>query len=692
MTSPRQEPPRLRAHVLVSAAVMLLVAGIVLAKTQGVLARPDENQSAVITATSVDTVNSIVSQSTPVSRVTNDWYSTQLHLHGWSNHNGATRPGALQYHSFWADDTGLDVIWWSEHNPTFYQVVDTTISLSQATLPTGSLNVQIPLPPGTPPWAIYNYVTELRSSLTGNGEATASLANSQVRMQMDSASDTGFDTFQYLMLTTGGLRVQGQEFSRPLVSQAQLSFDSSLCGASGPDAYAEVRVGLSWHNYGTAAAQELVYRLVPAGGQSSIVSSSTRVTVTIPLSTTHVQVPISTHAALLHDGDDNAVQNIYLKVGARNATNSCLQIGNFRIHSLQPLPAQLVQEHKRVAQRNQAAYGVNEFTSWEQFAAERHLNPYLPSNASLLPGASDIMVENFVPLIHAANGLVALNHPFGAGSGVVLPPADQEARVQSLLDTLLPVDAWDLDMIEIYKARAQVDMTYHLRLWDLLAVNNIPLCAVSASDAHGGPFFDSHYMVTWIEATSMGQDDLLEGLRRCRAFFGDISRFDGVLDIQLGSIPMGGTYPSHPGTAPLQIFLNPLPPGAQVKLVQYRLIPGRDLSAIVDHQGVDPTQPVMVDVSEPSILRVEVWSSTNQPLAFSNHITIPSLQCDVNGNGQTNIVDLQSVAAAFGRTVPPAPAAYDLQKNGQIDLWDIMTAAECWQNLHTRVQSPGRKN
>ena len=591
MTSPRQKTSKLRGHVLVSAAALLLVAGIVLAKTQGVLARPDGNQSAAITAASGDAVNSIVSQSTPLSSATNDWYSAQLHLHGWSNHNGATQPGALQYHSLWADNAGLDVIWWSEHNPTFYQVDDTTVDLSQATLPTGSLNVQIPLPPGTPSWAAYSYVTELRSSLSGNGQATASLANAQVRMQMDSASDFGFDTFRYQMLTTGGLRIQGLEFTRPLVSQAQLSFDSSLCGASGPDAYAEVRVGLSWHNYGAAAAEELIYRLVPAGGQSSIVSSSTRVTVTIPLSTTHVQVPLSTHAALLQDGDDNAIQDIYLKVGARNSATSCLQIGNFRIHSLQPLPAQLVQEHKRVAQRNQAAYGVNEFTSWEQFAGLRHLNPYLPSSAPLMPGASDIQVENFVPLVHAVNGLVALNHPFGAGSGAVLPPADQEARVQSLLDTLLPVNAWGLDMIEIYKARAQVDMTYHMRLWDLLAVNNIPLCAVSASDAHGAPFFDSHYMVTWIEAASMGQDDLLEGLRRCRAFFGDLSRFDGVLDIRLGSIPMGGTYPSHPGTAPLQIFLNPTParrPG-QAGAVPFDTGPRPERHRRPPSSGSDPT-------------------------------------------------------------------------------------------------------
>ena len=59
MTSPRQKTPRLRGHVLVSAIALLLVAGIVLAKTQGVLARPDGNQSAAITAASGDAVNSL---------------------------------------------------------------------------------------------------------------------------------------------------------------------------------------------------------------------------------------------------------------------------------------------------------------------------------------------------------------------------------------------------------------------------------------------------------------------------------------------------------------------------------------------------------------------------------------------------------------------------------------------------------
>ena len=89
MTSPRQKPPKLRGHVLVSAAALLLVAGIVLAKTQGVLARPDVNQPAAMTAASTDAVNSPVSQSTPGSSVTTDWYSAQLHLHGWAANNTA---------------------------------------------------------------------------------------------------------------------------------------------------------------------------------------------------------------------------------------------------------------------------------------------------------------------------------------------------------------------------------------------------------------------------------------------------------------------------------------------------------------------------------------------------------------------------------------------------------------------------
>jgi hypothetical protein len=65
-------------------------------------------------------------------------------------------------------------------------------------------------------------------------------------------------------------------------------------------------------------------------------------------------------------------------------------------------------------------------------------------------------------------------------------------------------------------------------------------------------------------------------------------------------------------------------------------------------------------------------------LAFSNRIVIKPLQCDTDSSGQVDIGDIQVVAGAFGQTVPPAPASYDLRPDGRIDLWDITAASECW--------------
>ncbi|HSN74023.1 MAG TPA: hypothetical protein VL334_02890, partial [Anaerolineae bacterium] len=212
----------------------------------------------------------------------------------------------------------------------------------------------------------------------------------------------------------------------------------------------------------------------------------------------------------------------------------------------------------------------------------------------------------------------------------------------------------------------------------LLGANGIQLCATATSDTHGGPFTLNHAMVVWINAASPSQDDMLAAMKGCRLFFGDLQVFDGVLDLRLGSTPMGSVYPARAGMQPLQVILDPLPAGAQVKLVQQLLQPGTQLTHLVDHQIIDPTLPVMIDVSQPSQVRVEVWSSDGRMMAFSNRITIQPLQCDTNSSGQVDIADIQVVAGAFGQTVPPAPASYDLRPDGQIDLWDITAASECW--------------
>ncbi len=609
------------------------------------------------------------------------WYSTQLHLHAWSNHNAGTQPGSLQLHSQWAQGAKLDVLWWQEHNPTYHQVADFQTSLVNAMVDPTTLAVAIPLPGGIPPWTVYDYITQLVPSFAGHGAPSANLTQGLLRMQIQSNGDAAPDHFRYEARTTGGSKLGGLSFTRPLASDPIFSFDAARCDNSGNEAYGEVKIDLSWHNYGSAVPQRLVYRLVSAGQPATITHSTSVVTVTVPLTSTRVNLPLLAHATLLPDGDDNSIQGLYLAVGASGQATGCLQVGNFAIHSRIATPAELFQKHNEVAQRHAVTYGVKQITSWEQFAGLRHLNPFLPSAATLLPGLVDIQAENFVPLVHSYDGLVGLNHPFGVAGGPILPAAEQEARLQGFLDVMLPVQAWHTDLIEVYKHRGQTDLYHHLRLWDLLAVNGVELCANAASDQHGGMFWNVASMVSWIEASSPTRDNLLDGLRRCRVSFGDLSRFDGVLDLRLGSVPMGGTHPVQAGTAPLQIILNPLPANTQVKLVQYRMIPGRDLSFMVDHEVVDPSQPVMIDVSEPSVVRVEVWGADGAPIILSNRIYVRDLQCDVNSSGHVDIVDAQLVAASFNHTVPPVPVRYDLHHDGIIDIRDIVAMGACWQSV-----------
>ena len=239
----------------------------------------------------------------------------------------------------------------------------------------------------------------------------------------------------------------------------------------------------------------------------------------------------------------------------------------------------------------------------------------------MAPGWDDLSPPNFVPMVHNLGGIVALNHPFGADYGPLLPQDQQDALVRTRLNTLVPVHAWDIDLMEIYLERAQVDLAHHLKLWDLLAANGVPLCGLAASDQHGGPLtLRGTHMVTWINGPDSSQNSLLSGLTRCRAFFGRVDLFDGTIDLSLGPIAMGGTHPTEPGTGLLQVFVDPLPAGAEVRLVQVKDRTGNQLNYVVDHEPIDPSQPIAIDISRPGFLRVELWSSDGVPIVFSNRI------------------------------------------------------------------------
>mgnify|MGYP003378362452 CR=1 FL=1 len=53
-----------------------------------------------------------------------------------------------------------------------------------------------------------------------------------------------------------------------------------------------------------------------------------------------------------------------------------------------------------------------------------------------------------------------------------------------------------------------------------------------------------------------------------------------------------------------------------------------------------------------------------------------ALACDVNHDFAINMVDVQSVAGAWGQN--PAPPAYDLVEDGVIDVLDVIAVSQCW--------------
>ena len=111
------------------------------------------------------------------------WYSTQLHIHGWSNHNAGNQPGSMQYHTAWAQAVGLDVIWWSDHNKMFVQAMDLPLYLEGATI-TNTLDIALQNPPWIDPWFRGWQIGWLDATVTGSGTPVVALNNGVLRMEL----------------------------------------------------------------------------------------------------------------------------------------------------------------------------------------------------------------------------------------------------------------------------------------------------------------------------------------------------------------------------------------------------------------------------------------------------------------------------------------------------------------------------
>ncbi|MEQ9617315.1 MAG: CehA/McbA family metallohydrolase [Phycisphaerales bacterium] len=274
--------------------------------------------------------------------------------------------------------------------------------------------------------------------------------------------------------------------------------------------------------------------------------------------------------------------------------------------------------------------------------------------------------------IHARGGLVSYNHPFGTANTIV-PGLDRE----QILGELVIERCYGADILEVGYNLRGLPFHDHLWLWDQLAHSGIFMTGAGMSDAHGGNAAGwltggANNMYTWVYAQDTSKGALIEGLRRGRAYFGEMSFWGGVLDIRTADNDrMGDIVVTDLPAIDLEYYVNELSPAVRVRVI----VNGQILQEQSGFTG-ETTQFVSVPL-EPTgttIVRVEVYSGGNIPLAISNPIyyrrtvppnanIAPRLTIDVAGLRSQDVIGFELV----GLNVTGEPGAHVVTMSGNAE-------------------------
>ncbi len=256
---------------------------------------------------------------------------------------------------------------------------------------------------------------------------------------------------------------------------------------------------------------------------------------------------------------------------------------------------------------------------------------YFPDYPNL-PGDLDAQHAAIVADVHAKNGLVSWNHPFGYNTGPLLSAAERDARRRQLFATMRAVQQYGVDLLEVgYTLRGNVDAATHIALWDTFSRNGTFLTGNGTSDDHSGEGWKnlSNGFVTGLWGASRSESEVLAGLAAGRAFAAHLGKWSGSeTDLLVdGTVPMGSDSVATKASRSLAIWATALPAGSAVQLV----------SGPVDFAGApDPgtavvrslapsefsggTATVTVDTTVSRFYRVQVLAADGSVIGCGNPV------------------------------------------------------------------------
>ena len=566
-------------------------------------------------------------------------YSVQLHVHG-SFSEGI---GSIDSHSHEASELGVDVIWWSDH--------DFRVASHRHVTRFGFEAWKEPIDRNES-WKVRP--DRYRSEKTkGLSPIVQELADVSADFVAGSGSDSGgnralqiiargeSEPFRSYLYSFEADRAVGR---RPLASEVSIEL-AILVDEWGPNARPVIEIGLSAHPPRQGLPFEpytLRYFLAEPGSESY--RRGTTFFVPVPVrgdGWNDYRLEITRDAVRgfpFLDGEDNSLHSIAIGVEVRRGARVAARFDDLRIEQDRSGNAAFAYQ-RVVIDRVASTYpGLQQLQGVEISHAGPHLNEFSPEpllldfdalleDSDRTFGAATIsdprsfsrfVASRAVDGAHGRGGIVSYNHPFGVGFG----DRGTRRKRQDVLAKLVASQLYGADLLEVgYRARGGNDLTDHLWLWDQLAIEGLKKVGIGVSDSHGGPaqrWRDApNNFVTWIHSSSPSRADLLDGLRAGRAFFGDISQFDGRLDLRTDSGGRMGDTVAAVDAAEISIEIEGLHSGDSIQVVETGV---PTICYTADGSSFHRRHALELSRGHDGFLRVEVYGADGVAKVFSNPI------------------------------------------------------------------------
>ncbi len=576
----------------------------------------------------------------PANDLSPDAVRTHLHIHALSNHNGGNLPASIQWHvSQAAEFPGDDFIWWTEHCELFRENPGRSIyalGFDQFFKVEGSQQFRLEKSGRILQriHSLWDYDTQGNASIDiESGAATLALfpGEQPSRITLEPRSKRGTIRLNWL---TRAISV------RPVV---RLVFrDLHLP----PGARLTVRCYLSylWENSPVQPRLDFVLRNEKSPqGERGVTreTMSVETPVSVAPLVNRIELDLAGAASLLPELAEHTISRLELVAENESADTMIVSLEQIEIVNPPVNFPRFRRELRETYRTYEAEYDVMQkmgmelrFTGMKDhfciYASEQLREDWF---ADYPRSECDAVLAG----IHEGGGFYSLAHAFGTQShrdADRSPSARRDSIRDKVFTRLRENSVFGADFLEIgYWNRGNALLEDYILLWDALAASGHPLVGIGASDAHGGvwarPTGTSSWWATWVygppDAASI-LDSLLSG----RAYVGDVTLWDGQLDLALDGSKMGDRIPFTAGEHSVTVNLSPPRDDFEVHLTILPL--GQEIERTADliytmkSERVPSNTAFKIDLGEPSLVRAEVYETeSGKPgriVALSNPIWV----------------------------------------------------------------------